>query len=157
MRFFREEEYVAAGHAVLYKEEKTKEKKKRGKKSCKDRFWFKITDASLVAVFPFSWNQRETDKVPLRDERNTSTKGTGCFSWLSVQLVHRRSWHMSGRLWGANLEEYEGHFLKYCENCCPQSQYEFESIPLKLGSMSLSLLLLTFLYCHSLIFISAVY
>ena len=36
--FFREEEYVAAGHAVLYKEEKTKEKKKRGKKSCKDRF-----------------------------------------------------------------------------------------------------------------------
>ena len=36
--FFREEEYVAAGNAVLYKEEKTKEKKKRGKKSCKDRF-----------------------------------------------------------------------------------------------------------------------
>ena len=61
---------------------------------------------------------------------------------------------MSGRLWGANLEEYEGHFLKYC---CSQSQYEFESIPLKLGSMSLSLLLMTFLYCHSLIFITAVY
>ena len=64
---------------------------------------------------------------------------------------------MSGRLWGANLEEYEGHFLKYCEHCCPQAQYEFESIPLKLGSMSLSLLLMTFLYCHSLIFITAAY